>query len=71
MGRFSRFGRERGTICVRVGCAICVEDGLSFGFSSRLAVVEGSGKGVVEREIFDVGGGRTDEEISCRSTGVH
>ena len=54
MGRFSRFGRERGTICVRVGCAICVEEGLSFGFGSRLAVVEGSDKRVLEGEIFDV-----------------
>jgi hypothetical protein len=54
VGRFGRFGRERGTVGVRVGCAICVEEGLSFGFSGGLAIVEGSDERVVEREIFDV-----------------
>ena len=54
MGGFSRFGRERGTVGVRVGCAVRVEEGVSFGFSGGLAVVEGSDKRVIEREIVDV-----------------
>ena len=54
VGRLGRFGRERGTVGVRMGCAVCVEEGLSFGFSGGLAVVEGSDKRVVEREIVDV-----------------
>jgi hypothetical protein len=54
VGRLGRFGRERGTVGVRVGCAVCVEEGLSLGFSGGLAVVEGSDERVVEREIFDV-----------------
>ena len=54
VGRLGRFGRERGTVGVRVGCAVCVEEGLSLGFSGGLAVVEGSDERVVKREIFDV-----------------
>jgi len=54
VGGFSRFGRERGTVGVRVGCAVRVEEGVSFGFGGGLAVVEGSNKRVMEREFVNV-----------------
>ena len=41
MSRVCGFGRERGTVGVGVGYATGVEEGLSFGFSDGLALVEG------------------------------